>query len=97
MAGRKRNLLQQIIAPGRCKLADLQGSLERHELLVQRYERVRDAQGKRNQLQDDLRLAALMLMVPEDIAQHLQLNESTAAKWGGQLNEGMCESQGDFR
>ena len=43
-AGRKRNLLQQIINPGRCKLADLQGSLERHELLVQRYERTRRPQ-----------------------------------------------------
>ena len=42
-AGRKRNLLRQIINPGRCKLSELQGSLERHELLVQRYERTRDA------------------------------------------------------
>ena len=63
-AGRKRNLPRQIFNPGRCKLSELQGSLERHELLVQRYERTRDAQGNHNKVQDDLRLAALWSMVP---------------------------------
>ena len=75
-AGRKRNLLRQIINPGRCKLADLQGSLERHELLVQRYERTRGAQGNPNKVQDDLRLAALTSMVPADIERHLLMNDA---------------------
>ena len=54
----------------------MQGGLERHELLVQRYERTKDAQGAPNKIQDDLRLAALTAMVPEDIEQHLLMNDA---------------------
>ena len=59
--GRKRNILRQIINPGRATLATLQQSLVKWELLIQRYEAKTGSK-----LDDDLKVAGLEALVPED-------------------------------
>ena len=74
--GRKRVLLRSIINPGRCRLEDLGSALERWEELVVRYERRRDDSGRRSQVPEDIKMAALESLVPEDLEKHLFLNQS---------------------
>ena len=74
--GRKRVLLRSIIDPGRCRIDDLGSALERWEELVVRYERRRDDSGRRSQVPEDIKMAALESLVPEDLEKHLFLNQS---------------------
>ena len=69
--GRKRNLLRMIINPGRSSITDLQSSIERWEGFISRYERK-----VRQPLSDELKLAGLEALVPEDIERHLMLNSN---------------------
>ena len=48
------------------------------------------------QAQDEASRVTAGSVAEQDTAPQIVI-KSTAAKWGGQLNEGMCESQGDFR
>ena len=67
--GRKRNLLRAIISPGRSKLEDLQASLSKWEILVQRYEHK-----IKKEMDDELKLAGLEALVPAELEQHLLMN-----------------------
>ena len=74
--GRVWNLLRQIINPGRCKMEDLQSSLEMWEQLVSKYESTKDQDGNPRTLTSDLKMAALASMLPEELEKHIQLNTS---------------------
>ena len=74
--GRKRNLLRQILNPGRARLEELGAALERWEELVARYERRKDADGKREHLTDSVRTAALESLLPKELDEHVLLNQS---------------------
>ena len=63
--GRKRNLLRTIISPGRCSLLELQAVIERPESYVSRYEK------KMKDKLDEIKLAGLESLVPEELEKHL--------------------------
>ena len=67
--GRKRNLLHTIISPGRCSLLELQAGIERWESYVCRFEKK-----MKDKLDDEIKLAGLESLVPEELEKHLILN-----------------------
>ena len=69
--GRKRNLLRTIISPGRCSLLELQAGVERWESYVSRYEKK-----MKDELDDEIKLAALESLVPKELEKHLILNST---------------------
>ena len=69
--GRARGLLREILSPGRAKLGELQGAVERLEDLLRRYTQRRDARsGQRHTLAEDIRMAALDVLRPEELERH---------------------------
>ena len=69
--GRKRNLLRTIISSGRCSLLELQAWIERWESCMSRYE-----QKLKDKLDDEIKLASLEALVPEELEMHLILNSN---------------------
>ena len=69
--GRKRNLLRTINSPGRCSLLELRAGIERRESFVSRYEK--KLKGK---MDDEIKLAGLEALVPEELEKHLILNSN---------------------
>ena len=67
--GRKRNLPRTIISPGRCSLLELQAKIERWESYVSRYEKK-----LKDKMDDEIKLAGLESLVPEELEKHLILN-----------------------
>ena len=67
----KRNLLRTIISPGRCSLLELQAGIERWESYVSRYEKK-----MKDKLDDEIKLAGLESLVPEELEKHLILNSN---------------------
>ena len=76
--GRMRNLLRSIINPGRAKLEELQGALEKWEELIAKYTRSKDLRGNLRVLPEDIKMAVLESLVPAGLEEYLQL---TAAKF----------------
>ena len=75
--GRARGLLREILSPGRAKLVELQGAVERLEDLMRRCTQRRDARnGQRRTLAEYIRMAALETLLPEELARHCQLQRS---------------------
>ena len=75
--GRARGLLRAILSPGRAKLVELHGALERLEDWMRRYTQRRDARnGQRHTLAEDIRMAALEALLPEELERHCQLQRS---------------------
>ena len=75
--GRKRNLLKAIIGPSRCKdYNELGGALEQWEDLVSRYERKKNNAGEYESVSDDIKMAAMESMVPEDLEKHLLMQRA---------------------
>ena len=75
--GRARGSLREILSPGRAKLVELQGAVERLEDLMRRYSQRRDARnGQRHTLAEDIRMAALEALLPEELKRHCQLQRS---------------------
>ena len=68
---RKRNLLRTIISPGRCSLLELQAGIERWESYVSCYEKK-----MKDKLDDEIKLAGLGSLVPEELEKHLILNSN---------------------
>ena len=66
--GWKRNLLRTIISPGRCSLLELQAAIERWESYVSRYEKK-----LKDKLDDEIKLAGLEALAPEELEKHLIL------------------------
>ena len=69
--GRKRNLLRTIISPGRCSLLEVQAGIDRWESYVSRYEKM-----MKDKLDDEMKLAGLEALVPEELENHLILNSN---------------------
>ena len=69
--GRNRNLLRTIISPGRCSLLELQAGIERWASYVSRYEKK-----LKDKLNDEIKLAGLEALVPEEVEKHLILNSN---------------------
>ena len=69
--GRARGLLREILSPGRAKLVELQGAVERLEDLMRRYTQRRDARNGQR-----IRMAALEALLPEELERHCQLQRS---------------------
>ena len=68
---RKRNLLRTIMSPGRCSLLELQAGIERWESYVSRHqEKLKDKSD------DEIKLAGLEALVPEELEKHLILNSN---------------------
>ena len=69
--GRKRNLLRTIISPGRCSLLELQTGIERWE--IERWESYvsRFEKKMKDKLDDEIKLAGLESLVPEELEKHL--------------------------
>ena len=65
---RKQNLLRTIISPGRCSLLELQAGIERWESYVSRHEKK-----MKDKLDDEIKLAGLESLVPEELEKHLIL------------------------
>ena len=64
--GRKRNLLRTIISVVRCFLLELQAGIERWESYVSRCEKK-----LKDKLDDEIKLAGLEALVPEELEKHL--------------------------
>ena len=62
--------------PGRAKLADLQGAIERLEDLMRRYCSRRDSSGKLAAIPEDIKMAALESLCPEDLEKHIQMSSA---------------------
>ena len=69
--GRKRNLLRTFISPGRCSLLELQAGIECWESYVSRYEKK-----MKDKLDDEIKLAGLESLVPEELEKHLILSSN---------------------
>ena len=69
--GRQRNFLRTIISPGRCSLLELQAGIERWESCVSRFEKK-----MKDKLDDEIKLAGLESLVPEELVKHLILNSN---------------------
>ena len=68
---RKRVLLRSTIAPPRVHMSELGQALEKWEELVSRYESRKDACGVREKIPEDVKMAAIEAMVPQDLEKHL--------------------------
>ena len=77
-AGRAGGLLREILSlpDGRAKIADLQSAVETLEDKMWRYCARRDQNGARHTLGDDIRHAALEVLLPQDVEKHIQLNRA---------------------
>ena len=74
---RTRGLLGEILSPGRAKSGELQGTVERLEDLMRRYTQRRDARNDQRQtLAEDIRMAALEALLPEELERHCHLQRS---------------------
>ena len=108
-AGRSKNLLKGILNPGKAKLSELAGAVDRLEDLMRRYCSRRKPDGSMATLDDDIRMAALEAMLPDALENHVQLNRArldtyaklraeimlyTEAKAGTAMKEGTRVSQG---
>ncbi len=74
--GRQRNLLREIINPGRKTLEELSGAIEKWEKLIARYERLKGTCGIRKKVDDDIKMGALEAMCPASLETHLQMNRT---------------------
>ena len=66
--GRRRDVLRTIISPGRCSLLELQARIERWKSHVSRYEK-----NMMDKLDNEITLAGLESVVPEELEKHLIL------------------------
>ena len=69
--GSKRNLLRTIIFPGRCSLLELQAGIESWESSLSRYEKK-----LKDKMDDEIKLAGLEALVPEELEKHTILNSN---------------------
>ena len=75
-AARKRNLLATILKQPRVKLDELSAALEKLDELILKYEQRKDAAGNRTELGDEIKIAIVETVVPQNVEHHLQMNKS---------------------
>ena len=74
-SGRRRNLMNQILQPPKCKIQELQSGLEKWETLIRVYERRRGADGQTGKIPEDIKIGVITEMCPDVLKTHLQLNQ----------------------
>ena len=74
--GKRRALLRQILVPDRCKRQDHHAGLEKWEELVRRYERSKSSGTTTAALDEDVKTAALEVLVPRELEQHLAMKRA---------------------
>ena len=75
-AGRSKNLLKAIMNPGKARIEDLMGAIERLEDLMRRYTCRRTADGSHAVLNEDIKMTCLESLLPDSLEQHVQLNRA---------------------
>ena len=63
--------MRTILSPGRCSLLELQAGIERWESYVSRFEKK-----MKDKLDNEIKLAGLESLVPEELEKHLILNSN---------------------
>ena len=76
-AGRRTNIVSSLTAPPQVKLDELRSSLEIWEENVRQFEARRGPHGEHKDLDDDLKIGAIMNMVPDNLREHLTLNQDS--------------------
>ena len=72
--GRSRGMLRDILNPGKSNVENLRHNVEKLEEKIRRYCERRDASGVRMTLNEDIRMASLEALLPDDLEKHVQLN-----------------------
>ncbi|CAK0814137.1 unnamed protein product, partial [Prorocentrum cordatum] len=72
---RKRTILRGTISPPKCTMDEVSSPLEKWMEQVARHERSRDDQGNLMFIPDDVQAAALEMLVPTELENHLMLNK----------------------
>ncbi|CAK0801268.1 unnamed protein product [Prorocentrum cordatum] len=85
---RKRLILRSIISPPKCNADELGSALEKWIQQIGRYER-RQGEDGLAELPEDIKMAALEMLVPQDIENHLVLNKHRLVTFQDSLNEVM--------
>ncbi|CAK0857259.1 unnamed protein product [Prorocentrum cordatum] len=85
---RKRLILRSIISPPKCSADELGSALEKWIQQIGRYER-RQGEDGLAELPEDIKMAALEMLVPQDIENHLVLNKHRLDTFQDSLNEVM--------
>lgn len=91
--GRSRGLLREILTPGKSSVDALRHGVEKFEEKVRRYTERRDVNGARLVLSEDIRMAALESMLPDDLERHVQLNRSRLQDYNSLRNEVMLYAE----
>ena len=79
--GRSRGLLREILNPGRAKTENLRHAVQMLEEMFLKYCERRDTQGDKLTLKDDIRMANLKALLPDDLEKHVQLNRGRLATY----------------
>ncbi|CAK0826208.1 unnamed protein product, partial [Prorocentrum cordatum] len=85
---RKRLILRSIISPPKCSADELGSALEKWIQQIGRYER-RQGEDGLAELPEDIKMAALEMLMPQDIENHLVLNKHRLETFQDSLNEVM--------
>ncbi|CAK0805504.1 unnamed protein product, partial [Prorocentrum cordatum] len=84
----KRLILRSIISPPKCNAEELGSALEKWIQQIGKYER-RQGEDGLAELPEDIKMAALEMLVPQDIENHLVLNKHRLVTFQDSLNEVM--------
>ena len=79
--GCSKNLLESIMNPGKSRIEDLMGSIERLEDLIRRYIVRRKTEGDAAVLDEDIKMASLESLLPEEMEQHVQFNRAKLSNY----------------
>jgi hypothetical protein len=85
--GRRLNLLKAIMSPGKSKMEDLGSCLEKWEEQVGRYQKKKDSDGNRAVVSNDMKMAALEQLVPDELEKHLLLNRARLKSYDAMREE----------
>jgi hypothetical protein len=72
--GRSRGMLRDILSPAKSNIESLRHNVEKLEEKIRRYCERRDASGGKMTLNEDIRMASLEALLPDDLEKHVQLN-----------------------
>ena len=78
-ASRKRTMLKTVISPQKQKLETLPQAIEEWMDAVRTYEKRKDSTGQRAAISDEIKMAALEAMLPQELESHVQLNQARFA------------------
>ena len=92
-AGRSKNLLKAIMNPGKARIEDLMGAIERLEDLMRRYTSRRTADGSLAVLNEDIKMTCLESLLPDHLEQHVQLNRARLSSYSQLRSEIMLYAE----